>query len=82
MRSAVDSLQWAAVKDIDPNFVEEDRNVYLGLVGDGVNPFGNQSVKHSTWPLLVVIYNLPPWLATRKFFVSLTMIFPGTYTYH
>jgi hypothetical protein len=68
MRSVVDSEQWASVKDIDPNFVNDDRNLYLGLVGDGVNPYGNQSVRHSSWPLLVVIYNLPPWLATRKFF--------------
>lgn len=30
------------------------------------------------WPILVVFYNLLPWLATRKFFVSLTMIIPGT----
>lgn len=77
MHSVVDSPQWAVVANIDPSFVTKDTNVYMGLVGDGVNPFGNQSVKHCSWPLLVVQYNLPPWLATRKFFISLSMIIPG-----
>ena len=77
MRSVIDSPQWASVANIDPLFPTKDTNVYMGLVGDGVNPFGNQSVRHSSWPILIVLYNLPPWLATRKFFVSLSLIIPG-----
>ena len=45
MRSEVDSQQWAAVQEIDPNFKDEEVNLYMGLVADGVNPFGNQSTK-------------------------------------
>lgn len=41
MRFVVDSEDWAAIMDIDPIFVEEDRNEYLGLVADEVNSFGN-----------------------------------------
>ena len=42
-----------------PDFAEDPRNVQLGLVGDKVNPYGNQSNKHSTWPFLMVVNNLP-----------------------
>jgi hypothetical protein len=28
---------------------------------DGMNPFGDQSTSHSTWPVTLCIDNLPPW---------------------
>ena len=34
-------------------------------------------MKHSTWVLLITIYNLPPWLLTKKFFISLVVLIPG-----
>ena len=77
MRSVVDSSHWAAVDEIDPVFKREDRNLYLGLVADGVNPYGNQSTNYSMWLVLLVIYNLPPWLVTNFFFVSLSLLIPG-----
>lgn len=78
MRSVIDSPQRASVgRDIDPAFARDARNVYLGLVADGVNPYGNQNFNHSMWPILIVIFNLPPWLASRKFFVALTLIMLG-----
>jgi len=44
---------------------------------DGVNPFQNQSLSHSTWPVIMLNYNLPPWLVTKNFFMMLTLIIPG-----
>jgi len=41
MRLVVDNPQWAAVDQIDFTFKEEKNNLYLGMVADGVNPFGN-----------------------------------------
>ena len=76
MRSVVDSSQWATVKEIDPDFANEENNVYMGLVSDGVNPYGNQSTRYSLWPVLMVICNLPPWLVTKKFFISLSVLIP------
>jgi hypothetical protein len=81
MRSVVDSKQWASVRDIDQTFVQKESNLYFGMVVDGVNPFANQSLKHSMWLVLIVIYNLPPWLLIRRFFVSLTVIIPGEWPY-
>src|SRR5579875_885180 len=43
---------------------------------DGVNPFGNQLVSHSTWPVLLVNYNLPAWLVMKPFFIMLTLLIP------
>ena len=77
LRFVLHSEQCASVAEIDPRFLQKDTNLYLGLVVDGVNPFGNQNLRHSTWPLLTIMYNLPSWLVARRFFVSLTMIIPG-----
>jgi len=31
----------------------------LGLIADGFNPFRSMSTSHSTWPVMLVPYNLP-----------------------
>ncbi len=43
---------------------------------DGVNPFGNQSTTWSTWLILILNYNLPPWMTTKKFFLMLALLIP------
>ncbi len=37
-------------------------NIILGLTLDGVNPFGDLSSCHFTWSIILLNYNLPPWL--------------------
>ncbi|KAK1650198.1 hypothetical protein QYE76_068003 [Lolium multiflorum] len=56
-----DASQWNAL-DIEfaDEFGSEPRNIRLGMSTDGLNPFGNQSSTHSTWPVFVWPYNLPP----------------------
>ncbi len=41
---------------------------------DGVNPFGEKNNIWSTWLVLLLIYNLSPWLVTKKFFMFLSII--------
>ena len=53
-----DGTQWEALND-EHNFGKDPRNVMLVASTDGVNPFGNQSSTHSTWPVYVWMYNLP-----------------------
>ena len=60
-----------------PDFAKEPRNIRLALALDGINPFSNQSLSHSTWPVVLLNYNLSPWLVTKRFFVMLTLIIPG-----
>ena len=77
MRSVVDSKAWDHVNNMWPWFAKEERNVRLGLALDGVNPFKNQSLSHSTWPVIMLNYNLPSWLVTKNFFMMLALIIPG-----
>ncbi|GJX85274.1 hypothetical protein Tco_0336048 [Tanacetum coccineum] len=59
MKHPVDGRAW---KDFDtkyPDFTTEPRNVRLGLVVDGFNPFGNLGQSYSMWPVILTTYNLP-----------------------
>jgi hypothetical protein len=49
----------------------------LGLALDGVNPYVDLSANHFTWPVLLLNYNLAPWLITKCLFVMLTLLIPG-----
>jgi hypothetical protein len=49
-------------------------------IGHGVGwsqSFSNQSLNHSTWPIVMLNYNLPPWLVTKRFFIVLVLLIPG-----
>ncbi|CAL1407367.1 unnamed protein product [Linum trigynum] len=72
-----DSVCW---KDFDkefPWFAEDSRNVRIGIATDGFNPFGNMNSSYSMWPVVVSIYNLPPWLCMKEPFLILTILIPG-----
>ena len=62
LRHPADSPQWKAINCLHLDFGAEPRNLRLGFASDGMNPFGNLSSNHSSWPVLLMIYNLPPWL--------------------
>nr|KYP30992.1 hypothetical protein KK1_049332 [Cajanus cajan] len=61
LRHPADSPQWKRIDETFPEFGAESRNLRIGLATDGMNPYGNLSSKHSSWPVLLVIYNLPHW---------------------
>jgi hypothetical protein len=77
MRSVAHNQQWKTIDRIYPDFAQVMTNMRLGLVCDGIIPFQNNAIKHSSWVLLITIYNLPPWLLTKKFFISLAVLIPG-----
>ena len=62
MRHPTDSPQWKKIDIEFPGFGKEARNLRLALSTDYFNLHGVQSSSHSTWPVILVIYNLPPWL--------------------
>lgn len=76
-RSVVDSKAWAHIDETWPEFATKPRNVRLGLALDGMNPYADLSTRHSTWPVMLINYNLPPWHVTKKFFVMLSLLIPG-----
>ncbi|CAM8950986.1 unnamed protein product [Rhodiola kirilowii] len=77
MRHLADSLQWAKVDNTFLEFGAESRNLRLGLSTDGVNPHGNLSSQHSTWPVILVIYNLPPKLTMKRRYMMLSLLISG-----
>lgn len=77
MRHPVDSLAWDLVNDKCPCFSSDPRNLRLGLATDGFNPFSNLSTTYSCWPVMLVTYNLPPWLCMKKENIMLTLLIPG-----
>jgi len=77
VRHPCDSKGWNHVHSMWPNFAQEPRNVHLGLVANGVNLFKLHRSMWSTWPVLLLNYNLPPWLIIKKFFIMLVLLMPG-----
>ena len=77
LRHPADGL---ALKDFDrvyPYFSQDCRNVRLGLSSDGFNPFRTMSISHSTWPVMLMIYNLPPWMCMKSEYSILSLLIPG-----
>ena len=68
---------WMEFDNKWPKFSQDPHNMRLGLTLDGVNPFSNQSTKWSTWLVFLTNYNLSPWLATKSFFLMLSLIILG-----
>ena len=78
MRHPVDSCSWDLVNNKWPSFSADPRNLRLGLAADGFNPFRTLSSTYSCWPVMLVTYNLPPWLCTKKENILLTLLIPGS----
>ena len=58
-------------------FALDSRNIRFGLATDGFNPYGMMSSSYSCWPVVLVMYNLPPWLCMKEAYLSLSLIIPG-----
>jgi hypothetical protein len=55
----------------------DSRNVWPGLTVDGFNHFENMSTSHNTWPVMLVPYNLPPWMCMKQTSFILSLVIPG-----
>nr|GEV14520.1 hypothetical protein [Tanacetum cinerariifolium] len=64
-----DSQASRTIDEKFPKIAKDPRNLQLGISADGVDVnTGNRH--HSVWPVLSVIYNLPPWLWVDTYDVS------------
>ncbi|KAL4035973.1 hypothetical protein IC575_004687 [Cucumis melo] len=77
MRHPVDSVSWDSIDAKWPDFSNNPRNLRFGLATDGFNPFSNLSSGYSCWPVMLVTYNLPPWLCMSKENIMLTLLIPS-----
>ncbi|XP_054820649.1 uncharacterized protein LOC129319574 [Prosopis cineraria] len=78
VRHSADSSKWIRFDRKYPGFSKEERNLRLVLSTDGMNPYGMQSNTHSTWPVMMVIYNLPPWLCMKRKYIMLSLLISGS----
>ncbi|XP_078165505.1 uncharacterized protein LOC144560201 [Carex rostrata] len=77
LRHPADSPQWRNIDRDFTGFGGESRNLRLGLSTDGMSPFGSMSSWHSTWPVLICIYNLPPWLCMKCRYIMMSLLIQG-----
>ena len=77
MAHPVDSPAWKSFDIAHPSFATDPRNVRLGLASDGFNPFGNMSTSYSIWPVVLIPYNLPPWLCMKDPYFMMSLLIPG-----
>jgi len=42
-----------------------------------MNPFAKRSSDHNTWPVILTIYNLPPWLMQKQKYHLLSILISG-----
>ncbi|XP_059279095.1 uncharacterized protein LOC132033211 [Lycium ferocissimum] len=77
MRHPADSVAWKTLDELHPSFATEPRNVRLGLASDGFQPFKSSKTPYSIWPVVLIPYNLPPWLCMKQENFILSMLIPG-----
>ncbi|KAL6189211.1 hypothetical protein ACLB2K_040601 [Fragaria x ananassa] len=77
MRHPADCPTWKMVDTNWPDFGIEHRNLRLALSSDGFNPYGAVNSKYSCWPVILITYNLPPWLCMKRKYMMLTLLISG-----
>jgi len=74
LRHPADGKQWQDFNENHQDFASERINIRFALSTDGINPFAERSSKHNTWPMILTIYNLPPWLMQKQKYLLLTIL--------
>ena len=77
LRHPADAPQWKTFDADHPEFSAKLWNLRFGLSADGMNPHGNMSSRHSTWPVILVNYNLLLKLSMKRKFLILTLLISG-----
>lgn len=77
MAHPCDGEAWKNFDRLHQDFGADPRNVRLGLCTDGFSPFGMGATPYSCWPVILTVYNLPPWMCFQKPFMFLNMVIPG-----
>ncbi|XP_057746568.1 uncharacterized protein LOC130965827 [Arachis stenosperma] len=77
LRHPTDSPAWKTFDSLHSNFALEPRNVRMGLASDGFNPYKTMSSRYSIRPVVLTIYNLPPWDCMKQHFMMLSLLIPG-----
>jgi len=79
MRHLTDSEEWNEFDLQHHDFALESRNLRLGLATDGFNPFENMNNNYSIWSVILIPYNLSPWLVMNEPYFMLSLLIHGPY---
>jgi hypothetical protein len=79
MRIPADCEAFKHIEEKWPIFVNDPRNIKMGIALDGVNPFSIQNTQYSVWPVIVVNYNIPPYMSIKKQHMMLSLLVPGRF---
>ena len=77
MRHPTDSKAWKCLDRDYPDFATDARNVRLGLSSDSFNPGATLSSRYSIWSVLLVPYNLSPWVYMKSDSMMLSLLILG-----
>jgi hypothetical protein len=77
IRHPADGTQWKMFDLQYPEFLAESRNMRFALSTDGMNPFGENRTVHNTWPVILVMYNIPIWLCHKRKYLMLSILIQG-----
>ena len=72
-----DCAQWRHFDNTYGWFGDDLRNIRFALSTDGMNPYGNMSISHNMWPVLLSIMNLPTWLCNKHKYIMLSTLVSG-----
>nr|GEX32717.1 hypothetical protein [Tanacetum cinerariifolium] len=76
LRHPADSQAWRTIDEKFLEIAKDLSNLRLGISADGVDV--NSGTRHqSVWPVLSVVYNLPPWLCIKRKFIMLSVLISG-----
>ena len=68
-----DGSQWRNLNREYPQFDNDPRNIRFALSADGMNPYGEFGSAHSTWPVTLCMFNIPPWLCLKRKFIMILL---------
>ncbi|XP_016165444.1 uncharacterized protein LOC107608064 [Arachis ipaensis] len=77
LKHPADGLAWNNLDEMDEEFAKESRNIRLGLSSDGFNPFCSMNISWSTWPVMLMVYNLPLWTCMKPKYCMLSLLISG-----
>ncbi|KAL6587746.1 hypothetical protein OROMI_000724 [Orobanche minor] len=75
-----DGEAWKKFDATYTEFAADARNIRLGICSDGFTPFGPAAKSYSCWPVIVTVYNLPPWLCMTDPYMFLSLFIPGPFS--
>jgi hypothetical protein len=78
LRHPAEGKAWKSFDNLHPDFLSESKNIRLGLTSDGFNPFENISTSHNTLPVMLIPYNLPPWMCMKQSSFILSIVISGS----